>query len=126
MGIYTRFVNGISGNNCTARNCGQGAKMLVSVFCSIPFLLSVVLLFFYEIDKQKEVQIEQAKASQVKINEQIVTTNHKWMQFKKKLLLQHSQWLHLFSTWCTNKGKPSQGAIIERCFYRKILYRNGT
>lgn len=37
----------------------QGAKMLVSVFPSIPFLLAVGLLFFYEINKKKEVQIEQ-------------------------------------------------------------------
>lgn len=36
----------------------QGAKMLVSVFASIPFFLVVVLLFFYEINKKKEVQIE--------------------------------------------------------------------
>ncbi len=35
-----------------------GAKMLVSVFASIPFLLAVVLLFFYEINKKMEVKIE--------------------------------------------------------------------
>jgi len=36
----------------------QGAKMLISVYASIPFFLVVVLLFFYEINKSKEVQIE--------------------------------------------------------------------
>ena len=36
-----------------------GAKMLISVFASIPFFLVVLLLFFYEINKKKEVQIEQ-------------------------------------------------------------------
>jgi Na+/melibiose symporter-like transporter len=36
----------------------QGAKMLVSVFPSIPFLLGVGLLFFYIIDKKMEVKIE--------------------------------------------------------------------
>lgn len=36
----------------------QGAKMLVSIYPSIPFLLGVGLLFFYVIDKKMEVQIE--------------------------------------------------------------------
>lgn len=36
----------------------QGAKMLVSIFPSIPFLLGVVLLFFYVIDKKMEVNIQ--------------------------------------------------------------------
>jgi len=36
-----------------------GAKMLVSVYPSIPFLIGVGLLFFYEINKKKEVQIQQ-------------------------------------------------------------------
>ncbi|WP_319481899.1 glycoside-pentoside-hexuronide (GPH):cation symporter [uncultured Draconibacterium sp.] len=36
----------------------QGAKMLVSVYPSIPFLIGVALLFFYEINKSKEVQIQ--------------------------------------------------------------------
>ena len=35
-----------------------GAKMLVSVYPSIPFLIGVGLLFFYVIDKKMEVQIE--------------------------------------------------------------------
>jgi glycoside/pentoside/hexuronide:cation symporter, GPH family len=37
----------------------EGAKMLVSVFASIPFLIAVVLLFFYKINKKMEVEIEQ-------------------------------------------------------------------
>jgi Na+/melibiose symporter-like transporter len=36
----------------------QGARMLVSIYASIPFLIAFVLLFFYEINKKKEVQLE--------------------------------------------------------------------
>jgi Na+/melibiose symporter-like transporter len=36
----------------------HGAKMLVSVFPSIPFFIGVGLLFFYAIDKKMEVKIE--------------------------------------------------------------------
>jgi glycoside/pentoside/hexuronide:cation symporter, GPH family len=36
----------------------QGARLLVSVFPSIPFLIGAGLLFFYAIDKKMEVQIE--------------------------------------------------------------------
>ena len=36
----------------------HGTKMLVSLFPSIPFLIGAALLFFYEINKEKEVQIE--------------------------------------------------------------------
>jgi len=36
-----------------------GAKLLVSVYPSIPFLLGVGLLFFYVIDKKMEVKIEE-------------------------------------------------------------------
>lgn len=38
----------------------EGAKMLVSIFPSIPFLIGGILLFFYEINKKTEVEIEQA------------------------------------------------------------------
>ena len=37
----------------------QGAKMLVSVYPAIPFFIGVALLFFYEINKSKEIQIQQ-------------------------------------------------------------------
>ncbi len=36
----------------------HGTKMLVSIYPSIPFLIGVGLLFFYEINKKMEVQIE--------------------------------------------------------------------
>lgn len=36
----------------------KGAKMLVSIYPSIPFLIGVALLFFYVIDKKMEVKIE--------------------------------------------------------------------
>lgn len=36
----------------------HGTKMLVSIYPAIPFLLCVVLLFFYEINKKMEVKIE--------------------------------------------------------------------
>lgn len=36
-----------------------GAKMLVSVYAAIPFLIGVTLLFFYVINKNMEVKIEQ-------------------------------------------------------------------
>jgi glycoside/pentoside/hexuronide:cation symporter, GPH family len=41
----------------------HGAKMLISVYASIPFFLAVVLLFFYEINKKKETEIEAALAA---------------------------------------------------------------
>jgi len=36
----------------------HGTKMLVSIYPAIPFLIGAALLFFYEINKSKEVQIE--------------------------------------------------------------------
>jgi glycoside/pentoside/hexuronide:cation symporter, GPH family len=46
-----------------------GAKMLVSIYPSIPFLLGVGLLFFYVIDKKMEVKIEaDLKARRAKVN----------------------------------------------------------
>ena len=35
-----------------------GTKMLVSIYPAIPFLIAIALLFFYEINKKMEVQIE--------------------------------------------------------------------
>ncbi len=46
----------------------QGAKLLVSVYASIPFFLVVALLFFYEINKKKEVQIEKELSERRKAN----------------------------------------------------------
>lgn len=36
----------------------NGTKMLVSIYPAIPFLIGIVLLFFYEINKKMEVEIE--------------------------------------------------------------------
>lgn len=36
----------------------QGTKMLVSIYPAIPFFISIALLFYYEINKSLEVQIE--------------------------------------------------------------------
>ena len=36
----------------------QGTKMLISIYPAIPFLIGVSLLFFYEINKKMELQIE--------------------------------------------------------------------
>lgn len=47
----------------------QGARMLVSVYASIPFFLVVAILFFYEINKKKEVQIEQELIARRKQND---------------------------------------------------------
>lgn len=40
----------------------QGTKMLVSIFPAIPFLITIVLLLFYEINKKMEVKIEKELA----------------------------------------------------------------
>jgi len=46
-----------------------GAKMLVSIYPSIPFLIGVGLLFLYVIDKKMEVKIEaDLKARRAKVN----------------------------------------------------------
>lgn len=37
----------------------DGIRMTVSVYCSLPFLIAVALLFFYKIDKRMETRIEQ-------------------------------------------------------------------
>lgn len=37
----------------------QGIKLAVSIYCSIPFMLALVLLFFYKINKPMESRIEQ-------------------------------------------------------------------
>lgn len=49
------YVPNAAGQTDTAIN---GIKLLVSIFPAIPFLIGTGLLFFYEIDKKIEVQIE--------------------------------------------------------------------
>jgi Na+/melibiose symporter-like transporter len=41
----------------------QGIRLSVSLYCSIPFLLGVALLFLYEIDRHMEVRIERELGS---------------------------------------------------------------
>ncbi|MDB5277386.1 MAG: sugar (Glycoside-Pentoside-Hexuronide) transporter [Ferruginibacter sp.] len=55
LGKYDYVANSTNGQTATAIN---GTKMLISIFPAIPFLLAVALLFFYEINKKMEVQIE--------------------------------------------------------------------
>ena len=55
LGLYDYVPNSASGQTDSAIN---GIKLLVSVFPSIPFLLGAALLFFYQINKRMEVQIE--------------------------------------------------------------------
>jgi glycoside/pentoside/hexuronide:cation symporter, GPH family len=55
LGLYDYVPNSASGQPEAAVN---GIKLLVSVFPSIPFLIGAALLFFYQINKKMEVQIE--------------------------------------------------------------------
>ncbi|MDN3655145.1 glycoside-pentoside-hexuronide (GPH):cation symporter [Ferruginibacter paludis] len=55
LGKYDYVANSTNGQTATAIN---GTKMLISIFPAIPFLLAIALLFFYEINKKMEVQIE--------------------------------------------------------------------
>jgi len=55
LGLYNYIPNS-DGNQ--PESAVHGIKLLVSVFPSIPFLIGAALLFFYEINKKKEVQIE--------------------------------------------------------------------
>jgi len=55
LGLYDYIPNNTTGQTETAI---QGTKMLVSIFPAIPFLVGAALLFFYEINKKMEVQIE--------------------------------------------------------------------
>lgn len=54
LGMY----NYIPNSNDQTATAVHGTKMLVSVYPSIPFLIGAALLFFYEINKRMEVQIE--------------------------------------------------------------------
>jgi glycoside/pentoside/hexuronide:cation symporter, GPH family len=55
LGKYNYVANSTAGQTDTAID---GTKMLVSIYPAIPFLIAVALLFFYEINKAKEMQIE--------------------------------------------------------------------
>ena len=55
LGLYEYIPNSTTGQPAAAVN---GIKMLASVFPSVFFLLGVGLLFFYEINKSMETQIE--------------------------------------------------------------------
>ncbi len=55
LGKHNYVANSTTGQTDTAIT---GTKMLVSIYPAIPFLVAVALLFLYEINKTKEVQIE--------------------------------------------------------------------
>ena len=55
LGLYNYIPNNTTGQTATAI---EGTKMLVSIYPAIPFLIGAGLLFFYEINKKMEVQIE--------------------------------------------------------------------
>ena len=55
LGLFDYAANSETAQTATAI---EGTKLLVSVFPSIPFLLGAGLLFFYEINKKMETQIE--------------------------------------------------------------------
>ena len=55
LGAYNYVADSTVGQSDSAIH---GTKMLISVFPSIPFFVAVGLLAFYEINKQKELQIE--------------------------------------------------------------------
>ncbi|MFN8253552.1 MAG: MFS transporter [Ferruginibacter sp.] len=55
LGQYHYMPQSTTGQTATAVN---GIKMLVSIYPAIPFLISVALLFFYEINQKMEIQIE--------------------------------------------------------------------
>ncbi|HET7896510.1 MAG TPA: MFS transporter, partial [Flavisolibacter sp.] len=55
LGLYNYIPNS---ETAQTESAVHGTKMLVSVYPSIPFLIGAGLLFFYEINKKMEVQIE--------------------------------------------------------------------
>jgi glycoside/pentoside/hexuronide:cation symporter, GPH family len=55
LGVYNYIPNS---NTAQTETAIHGTKMLVSVFPAIPFLVGAALLFFYQINKKMEVQIE--------------------------------------------------------------------
>ena len=55
LGKYDYVANSVTGQTATAI---KGTKMLISIYPAIPFFFAVALLFFYEINKKMEVQVE--------------------------------------------------------------------
>ncbi len=55
LGLFKYVPNSETAQSATAIN---GTKLLASIFPAIPFLIGAALLFFYEINKKMEVQIE--------------------------------------------------------------------
>jgi glycoside/pentoside/hexuronide:cation symporter, GPH family len=56
---YIPIESGVAGQQIVQpESVAAGAKLLVSIYPSIPFLIGVGLLFFYVIDKKMEVKIE--------------------------------------------------------------------
>jgi Na+/melibiose symporter-like transporter len=55
LGLYGYVPNSVSAQTEIAI---EGTKMLVSIYPAIPFLIGLVLLFFYEINKKMETKIE--------------------------------------------------------------------
>lgn len=61
LGLYdyiTKEAAGAAASVVQPESAVQGTKLLVSIYPAIPFLLAIALLFFYEINKKMEVQIE--------------------------------------------------------------------
>ncbi len=55
LGVFGYVANSATGQTDSAI---QGTKLLVSILPAIPFLIGAAILFFYEINKKMEVQIE--------------------------------------------------------------------
>lgn len=60
LGLYNYIPKEAAGEKAVIQpeSVAEGARLLVSVFPSIPFLIGVGLLFFYSIDKKTELKIE--------------------------------------------------------------------
>lgn len=55
LNVYGYVPNSTNGQ---VQSAVEGTKMLVSIYPAIPFLLCIVLLFFYEINKKMETKLE--------------------------------------------------------------------
>ena len=65
---FLGFFNYVPNSSVQPDSAINGIKLLVSVFPSIPFLIGVGLLFFYEINKKMEVQLESDLKSRRLVN----------------------------------------------------------